>query len=156
MRTGQGGEDLALAHLQALGFRLVARNHRCPRGEVDLIVERGLLLVFVEVRTRTGRSGGSPLETVGPAKQRKVVCAARDWLARAQVRDRELRFDVVGVVQGPGGPALTHSGSNTMWLAVAWLAPAKDFAVLVTCNQYNEKACNDAVLALIADHFKRE
>ena len=55
-----------------------------------------------------------------------------------------------------GGPALTHSGSNTMWLAVAWLAPAKDFAVLVTCNQYNEKACNDAVLALIADHFKRE
>ncbi|MGD9721221.1 MAG: serine hydrolase domain-containing protein [Pirellulales bacterium] len=53
-----------------------------------------------------------------------------------------------------GGPALTHAGSNTMWFAVAWLAPAKDFAVLVACNQANDKACNDAVLALIADHFK--
>ena len=55
-----------------------------------------------------------------------------------------------------GGPALTHSGSNTLWMAVAWLAPAKDFAVLVACNQASEKACNDAVLALIADHFKGE
>jgi CubicO group peptidase (beta-lactamase class C family) len=55
-----------------------------------------------------------------------------------------------------GGPALTHAGSNTMWYAVAWLAPAKDFAFLVACNQANDKACNDAVLALIADHLKRK
>jgi CubicO group peptidase (beta-lactamase class C family) len=55
-----------------------------------------------------------------------------------------------------GGVALTHSGSNTMWSAVAWLAPKKDFAVLVACNQDNDKACNDAVLALIADHFESE
>ena len=55
-----------------------------------------------------------------------------------------------------GGPALTHAGSNTMWYAVAWLAPAKDFAILVACNQANAKACNDAVLALIADHQKGE
>jgi CubicO group peptidase (beta-lactamase class C family) len=53
-----------------------------------------------------------------------------------------------------GGPALTHAGSNTMWYAVAWLAPEKDFAILVACNQANDKACNDAVLALIADHFQ--
>ena len=55
-----------------------------------------------------------------------------------------------------GGPALTHAGSNTMWFAVAWLAPGKDFAVLVACNQANDNACNDAVLALIADYFKSE
>jgi len=55
-----------------------------------------------------------------------------------------------------GGPALTHAGSNTMWFAVAWLAPGKDFAVLVACNQANGEACNDACLALIADHFKSE
>lgn len=55
-----------------------------------------------------------------------------------------------------GGPALTHAGSNTMWYAVIWLAPAKDFGVVVACNQANPKACNDAVLALIADHFQRE
>ena len=55
-----------------------------------------------------------------------------------------------------GGPALTHSGSNTMWYAVAWLAPQKDFAILVACNQANAEACNDAVLALIADQFKEQ
>jgi CubicO group peptidase (beta-lactamase class C family) len=54
------------------------------------------------------------------------------------------------------GPALTHTGSNTMWMAVVWLAPKKDFAVLVAANQANDKACNDAALALIADHFKNE
>jgi CubicO group peptidase (beta-lactamase class C family) len=51
------------------------------------------------------------------------------------------------------GPALTHAGSNTLWYAVAWLAPNKDLALLVTCNQANDQACNDAVLALLADHF---
>ena len=55
-----------------------------------------------------------------------------------------------------GGPALTHAGSNTMWFAVAWLAPKRDFAVLVACNRADGEACNDAVLALIADHFKGE
>ncbi len=53
-----------------------------------------------------------------------------------------------------GGPALTHAGSNTMWFAVAWLAPEKDFAVLVACNAADGEACNDAVLELIADHFE--
>jgi hypothetical protein len=55
-----------------------------------------------------------------------------------------------------GGPALTHAGSNTMWFAVAWLAPGKDFAVLVARNQANPEACNDAALALIDSHFKAE
>ena len=63
---------------------------------------------------------------------------------------------VLGNQPGAGGPALTHAGSNTMWMAIVWLAPAKDFAVLVACNQANDKACNEAVLALIADHFKGE
>lgn len=61
---------------------------------------------------------------------------------------------IIGGQPWAGGPALSHSGSNTMWMVNAWLAPAKDVAFLVTCNQANAKACNDAVLALIAEHFK--
>lgn len=53
-----------------------------------------------------------------------------------------------------GGPALTHAGSNTMWYAVAWIAPAKDFAVLVACNQADAAACNDAAIALITDTLR--
>lgn len=52
------------------------------------------------------------------------------------------------------GPALMHSGSNTLWYAVTWLAPNQDFAVLVACNQADREACNDAVLTLINDHFR--
>lgn len=52
------------------------------------------------------------------------------------------------------GPALTHAGSNTLWFAVVWVAPARDFAVLVACNQANGRACNDSAIALITDHFK--
>ena len=55
-----------------------------------------------------------------------------------------------------GGPALTHGGSNTMWMAVVWLAPKKDFAVVVACNQASGEACNDAAIALITDHFTAE
>jgi CubicO group peptidase (beta-lactamase class C family) len=55
-----------------------------------------------------------------------------------------------------GGRALTHSGTNTMWFCTTWLAPAKDFAVLVTCNQGGDeaaKACDEACGALIQDHL---
>lgn len=57
-----------------------------------------------------------------------------------------------------GGTVLTHSGSNTMWFAVAWLAPKKDFAVLVCCNQGGDRAqraCDDAAGALIGAHVPR-
>lgn len=55
-----------------------------------------------------------------------------------------------------GGRVLTHAGSNTMWYAVTWIAPAKNFAVLVMCNQGGkeaEKACDEACAALIEDYL---
>ena len=55
-----------------------------------------------------------------------------------------------------GGRALTHSGSNTMWYCTVWIAPARDFAVLVTTNQGGDeaaKACDEASWALIQDHI---
>jgi CubicO group peptidase (beta-lactamase class C family) len=55
-----------------------------------------------------------------------------------------------------GGRALMHAGSNTMWYCVAWLAPARDFAVLVCCNQAGDaatQACDEAASALIRDHL---
>ena len=107
-RLGSLGEDAAAAHLEALGYRIVARNHRCRRGEVDLVAEHGSVLVFVEVRTRASAAFGGPEETVSFAKQRRVVAAARDYLARWRGPTRGARFDVVAVVDGPQGPQLTH------------------------------------------------
>ena len=107
-RLGDQGEKAAEEMLAALGYRVVARKHRCPRGEVDLVVEQGELLVFVEVRTRATRAFGGPEETVGLAKRRRVVSAARDFLARWRGPPRGARFDVVAVVDHPDGPRLAH------------------------------------------------
>ncbi len=107
-RFGEAGEDAAASLLERSGYRIVARNHRCRRGEVDLIAEKGELLVFVEVRTRATAAFGGPEETVTPQKQRRVIAAARDFLARWRGPERGARFDVIAVVDGPRGPTLQH------------------------------------------------
>lgn len=105
---GDLGEAAAARFLEGQGYRIVARNHRCPRGEVDLVAEVGELLVFVEVRTRATALFGTPEETVSASKQRRIIAAARDFLARWRGPERGARFDVIGVVDAPEGPKLTH------------------------------------------------
>jgi putative endonuclease len=107
-RFGDAGEKAAEDVLAREGYRVVARKHRCPRGEVDLVLERGELLVFVEVRTRATALFGGPEETVGFEKQRRVVRAARDFLARWRGPPRGARFDVVAVLDRPEGPLISH------------------------------------------------
>jgi putative endonuclease len=107
-RLGDAGERAAEELLGAHGYRIVARKHRCRLGEVDLVAERGELLVFVEVRTRATSLFGGPEETVGFAKQRRIAQAARHFLSRWRGAPRAARFDVIAVVDHPDGPRLTH------------------------------------------------
>lgn len=100
---GQAAEDLALAHLQRAGLRLVERNYRAPGrggGEIDLILrEPDGTLVFVEVRARRSDAQGGAAASVDAAKQRRIVLAARHFLLRlAQVP--ACRFDVVALDAG--------------------------------------------------------
>jgi putative endonuclease len=98
---GRIGEDLALAHLERLGYTLVARNHRTRYGELDLVVFDGATLVFVEVKTRrASASGRGPWEALDERKRRRVRRMAAAFLLEAPDRPRstDLRFDAVGVV----------------------------------------------------------
>ena len=104
--VGRQAEDAALALLRRAGLTLVARNFRTPGrggGEIDLIMrERDGTLVFVEVRQRgAGRHGGAAASIV-PAKQRRIVLAARHFLMRMGALP-PCRFDAV-VFEGDGGP----------------------------------------------------
>jgi putative endonuclease len=94
---GAHGEAVAAIWLESLGFRLLAQNHRCRWGEVDIVAEDGDCMCFVEVRTRRG-SFVLPAETVGPTKQRRVVAAAHHFLFHEEVAPRPIRFDVVEVL----------------------------------------------------------
>jgi putative endonuclease len=95
---GSLGEAAAAAHLAALGFRVRARNFRCPLGEADVVAEEGEDLVFVEVKTRSGFTFGLPQEAVSRAKQRKLGRVALWYCHQHDLGERGLRFDVVEVI----------------------------------------------------------
>ncbi len=103
--TGAWGEDLAVAHLCAKGYHLVARNWRRPcdrRDELDLVFRDRELTVFVEVKTR--RAGGlvRGMLALNGRKQLVLRRAIRAWLELQQGRVRHFRFDVVEIEYGPG------------------------------------------------------
>lgn len=98
---GRAGEDLALAHLERLGYELVARNHRTRFGELDLIMRDAGALVFVEVKSRRESAvGRGPWEALHPRKQRQVRAMAVAYLTESLDRPYKdtLRFDAIGVV----------------------------------------------------------
>ena len=98
---GPAAEARACRHLEARGLRLVTRNFRCRRGEIDLVMEEGETLVFVEVRYRHDTRFGRAEETVGRAKQARLLAAAALYLQREPTR--VARFDVVAIHPGGGG-----------------------------------------------------
>ena len=71
-RLGAVGETLAARYYERLGFEVLARNWRCATGELDLVVGRGDLVVFVEVKSRSSLAFGHPAEAVTRDKQRRI------------------------------------------------------------------------------------
>ncbi|MEJ2515153.1 MAG: YraN family protein [Gammaproteobacteria bacterium] len=117
MSRGRQAEDAALAFLTAAGLRLVSRNYRCRVGEIDLVMEDGGHLVFVEVRARSRERWGTPEETVTFRKQARLAAAARHFILAHPTRaDRPMRFDVVAISPG--------SKDNIRWIRAAFDAPA--------------------------------
>jgi putative endonuclease len=105
---GKEGERVAELYLQKKGYKLVERNYRCSGGELDLIVLDRRVVVFVEVKTRTGIGFGSPLEAVEFHKQRRMIRAAQFFLAEKNLQQRDARFDVVGVSWQGREPVVEH------------------------------------------------
>ena len=94
--TGRGAaaEELAAVFLEGRGLRIVERNYRCRFGEIDLVARSGAVLVFVEVRARMSEAFGGAAGSITAAKRRRLVAAARHYLAKHSV-SRACRFDVV-------------------------------------------------------------
>lgn len=97
LARGRAGEDATAAVYRARGFGVVARNWTCPLGELDLVLARGPLLVFCEVKSRRGLSFGGPHEAVTLRKQGKLRALAQAFLACRGTGQTEIRFDVASV-----------------------------------------------------------
>jgi putative endonuclease len=107
---GESAEARAAVFLEGRGLKIIARNYRCRFGEIDLVARNGATLVFVEVRARTSEAYGGAAGSITFAKRRRLLAAARHYLAR-QGAHCACRFDVV---------LMSGSSSRIEWIADAF------------------------------------
>lgn len=112
---GDRGEDIAVSYLEARGYRIMDRNYRFERNEVDVVCfqpdpeDEGGEIVFVEVKTRSSLSHGAPDAAVTEEKKSNVLAASQAWLYERQLEGAPARFDVVGVLlKQDDDPAVEH------------------------------------------------
>ncbi|MGB9699237.1 MAG: YraN family protein [Thermodesulfobacteriota bacterium] len=94
---GKIGEELALAHLKKMKYKILERNYKCPLGEVDLVARDKNTLVFIEVKTRKTKDFGGPAAAVDLRKQRQLSKVALHYLNQNKLNNVPARFDVVAI-----------------------------------------------------------
>jgi putative endonuclease len=94
---GQKGEESAAAYLKQKGFRILFRNWKWGKHEIDIIAENKNFIVFIEVKTRTVNPKMDPVTAVTNEKQKSIIRAADGYLQRYKI-DKESRFDIVTII----------------------------------------------------------
>ena len=102
------GEALAAWFLRFKGYRIEARNWRCPLGELDVVCWDGDTLVFAEVKTRSSGAAGDPEDAVDRRKQQRLVRLAYAYLAHLGGDAPPCRFDVIAIGNSRLGPRIRH------------------------------------------------
>jgi putative endonuclease len=95
---GLKGEEFATAHLKNKGFRILFRNWKWGKHEIDIIAENKDFIVFVEVKTRSGNFQEHPVTAVTIEKQKSIIRAADGYIQRFRI-DKESRFDVITIIR---------------------------------------------------------
>lgn len=106
---GLRGEQIAIAFLTSCGWSVEAHRFKLGRHDLDLVIRKGSMVAFVEVKARRSRSCGTAVESVSRRKQRDIARVASVWLLRYGRPNDEYRFDVVAIQDIPGGqPVIEH------------------------------------------------
>jgi putative endonuclease len=95
--TGQWGETLAQGFLKEHGYQIVATNYHTHDGEVDIIVSKDDVLVFVEVRAKSSRTFGTPEESITTRKKQKLVKVAQSYVQTHDIQESSWRIDFIAV-----------------------------------------------------------
>ena len=113
---GQRAETFALSLLQKNGYQLLHRNYHCRYGEIDLVVSKKQLVVFVEVRYRKNLNYGGAIESVTWHKQQKIIKTAEHYIHQHTNPELDLdyRFDVIAL------SSLSSTTNNHEWIENAW------------------------------------
>ncbi len=117
-KLGRWGEQLAAQYLESHGYKVLERNWRCRRGEIDLVAKEGDVLVFVEVKTRRGRDYGTPEEALTRYKVKRLLELGQRYILEHDLEDVEWRVDLVAVELDQQGKLLRFEHvPNAVW---AW------------------------------------
>ena len=106
--TGKRGEDIACDFLVKKGYRILHRNFRTKKGEIDIIGELENTLVFFEVKSRKSSKYGYPKEYVSNLKKKRILHAACFYLTKKGFWSRPVRFDIIGIIFGQGEVKIEH------------------------------------------------
>ncbi|MEE9371711.1 MAG: YraN family protein [Saprospiraceae bacterium] len=108
IEVGKKGEELACALLLKKKYKILEKNWRYKKAEIDIICEKSGLLIFVEVKTRSTTKYGQPEDFVSSAKRRLMFGAANAYMDQIN-HNWEIRFDVISVIiNSLGPPKMTH------------------------------------------------
>ncbi|MHC4711962.1 MAG: YraN family protein [Planctomycetota bacterium] len=108
-KPGNFWEGEAAEFLRKEGYRIIARNIRMRRGEIDIIADDGNEIVFVEVKQRGTLEFGGGEYAIGRKKRRRLLSAAKEYLARERLFDQPCRFDTVIINTGATPPDFSHT-----------------------------------------------
>lgn len=98
--VGKKGEDLAVEFLSNRGYRIIDRNVKVGHGELDIITTHNNTLVFIEVKTRTSKSYGEPIESIGYHKLKSLINASEMYRLKHKDLPEQMRIDAVVVDMG--------------------------------------------------------
>ena len=117
---GQYGEQLALQYLQSKGLTLICQNFNCRYGELDLIMSDDDVLVFVEVKYRSGKAYGGAISAIPITKQRKLIKTALKYMQLQGLVNHVARFDVVAIDKLDDNSVV--SDNDIVWIKNAFYA----------------------------------
>lgn len=104
---GPAGEDIAASYLAGKGYRIIRKNWRAGKLEIDIIAENKESIVFVEVKTRSENFYVHPADAVNKAKQKQIILAAEKFIQWNNI-DKESRFDVITIIVKPDSNEIDH------------------------------------------------
>ena len=104
---GKEGEDVAVAFLQQAGYAILQRNYVFQKAEIDIIAQKGNILVAIEVKTRSSVAFGLPQDFVTPKKIQLLVKAMNEYVTSYDI-DADIRFDIIAIHKGAKGYEIDH------------------------------------------------
>jgi len=109
---GNDGEQLAAQYLLHKGYTILEKNFRTRCGEIDIVAKDGNTMIFVEVKTRTSESHGSPFHSITPRKMKQISKVALEYLSKHDLFENDARFDVIAILQLKSGSTVTEHLTN--------------------------------------------